>query len=139
MPKRLYRVPAKGKIAGVAAGFAEYFDMDVAFLRLLFVAAALVSGGAAIIVYIIFAFVLPVKGQVRSESFDEKVETLAEEMKRTGRAQDVGNYTGLFLILLGSWLLLGQFFPVLFQLQWNILWPFLVILLGFWILTKGRK
>ena len=139
MARRLYRIPSEGKIAGVAAGFADYFEMDVALMRLLFVAAVLITGGAAIIVYIIFAFVLPVEGRAKTGTFDEKVETFAEEMKTTGGARNVGNYTGFFLILLGLWLLLGQFFPVVFNLQWSIIWPCIVILLGLWILTKGRK
>lgn len=139
MTRRLYRVPAQGKIAGVAAGFADYFDMDVTLMRLLFVAALLVTGGAVIVVYIIFAFVLPVQGQAKNGSFDEKVETFAEEMKTNGGARNVGNYTGAFLVLLGAWLLLGQFFPVVFNLQWSVIWPCLVIVLGLWILTKGRK
>lgn len=139
MAKRLYRVPSEGKIAGVAAGFADYFEMDVTLMRLLFVAAVLLTGGAAIIVYIIFAFVLPVEGRSKNGTFDEKVETLAEEMKTTGGARNVGNYTGAFLVLLGLWLLLGQFFPVVFNLQWSVIWPCIVILLGLWIITKGRK
>ena len=101
MAKRLYRLPSEGKIAGVAAGFADYFDMDVTLMRLLFVAAVLLTGGAVIVVYIIFAFVLPVQGRPTNGSFDEKVETFAEEMKTSGGARNVGNYTGIFLILLG--------------------------------------
>jgi phage shock protein PspC (stress-responsive transcriptional regulator) len=139
MTKKLYRIPSQGKIAGVAAGFAEYFDMDVTLMRLLFVAALLLTGGAVIVVYIIFAFILPVEGRAKDGSFDEKVETIAEEMKTNGGARNAGNYTGAFLVLLGAWLLLGQFFPVVFNLQWSVIWPCLVILLGLWIITKGRK
>jgi phage shock protein PspC (stress-responsive transcriptional regulator) len=141
MAKRLYRLPEQGKIAGVAAGFADYFDMDVTLMRLLFVAAVLLSGGTVIIVYIIFAFVMPTEGAAKNEPFDvsEKVDTLANEMKRNGHAENIGNYAGLALILLGAWLLLGQFFPAVFSLQWSIIWPCLVILLGLWIITKGRK
>src|SRR5580704_76758 len=35
--KRLRRVMAEKKIAGVCAGFAEYFDMDVTLVRLIWV------------------------------------------------------------------------------------------------------
>ena len=141
MARKLYRLPEQGKIAGVAAGVADYFDMDVTLMRLLFVAAALLSGGSVIIVYIIFAFVMPTAGAVKDEPFDvsEKVDTLAKEMKRNGHAENIGNYAGLALILLGAWLLLGEFFPSIFSFQWSIIWPCLVILLGLWIITKGRK
>lgn len=134
-------MPEKGKIAGVAAGFADYFDMDVTLMRLLFVGAIIVTGGAALIAYIIFAFVMPVEGRNQSKEFNmsERVDTLAEELKQNGHARNFGNYAGLTLIIIGAWLLVGQFFPALFDLQWNIIWPCLVILLGVWILTKGRK
>lgn len=141
MAKKLYRLPEQGKIAGVAAGFADYFDMDVTMMRLLFVAATLLSGGSIILVYIVLAFILPVKGDAKNQAFDvsDRVDTLAEEMMQNGHARTVGNYAGVALIILGAWLLLGQFFPVLFKFQWNIIWPALIILFGVWIISKGRK
>jgi phage shock protein PspC (stress-responsive transcriptional regulator) len=45
--------------AGVAGGIAEYFDLDPAIVRLLWVAAAVVTGGAAIAVYILAWIILP--------------------------------------------------------------------------------
>lgn len=141
MAKKLYRLPEKGKIAGVAAGFADYFDMDVTMMRLLFVAATLLSGGGVIFAYIILAFVLPTAGDTKNQPFDvsDRVDTLAEEMMQSGRARTIGNYVGVALIILGAWLLLGQFFPVLFKFQWNIIWPALIILFGVWIVSKGGK
>lgn len=141
MARRLYRIPEKGKIAGVAAGFADYFDMDVTLMRLLFVAVGLLSGGAAIIVYIILAFVMPAQGASKTKDFDigERADTLASEMKENGRAENIGNYLGIALVILGVWFLLGQFYPMMFRLQWNIVWPALIVLLGFLIIAKGRK
>lgn len=141
MARKLYRLPEQGKIAGVAAGFADYFDMDVTMMRLLFVAAALLTGGGIILIYIVLVFILPVAGEAKNRPFDvsEKVDTLAEEIKRNGNGRAIGNYMGLALVLLGSWLLLGQFFPEVFQLQWAIIWPCLIILLGVLIISKGRK
>lgn len=141
MVRRLYRIPERGMIAGVAAGFADYFDTDVTLMRLIFVAAALLSAGAAVIAYLVCAFVLPVKGVKGTKDFDieARAEALASEMKQSGRMQNMGNYMGLALIVLGAWLLLGQFFPWLFEIQWNIIWPSLIILLGVWIISKGRR
>jgi phage shock protein PspC (stress-responsive transcriptional regulator) len=45
--------------AGVAGGMAEYFDLDPALVRLLWVAAAVVSGGLAVPVYILAWIILP--------------------------------------------------------------------------------
>lgn len=43
-PTRLYKNPQDGKIAGVCAGIADYFDMKVSVVRLLFVLGALLTG-----------------------------------------------------------------------------------------------
>lgn len=141
MARKLYRLPEQGKVAGVAAGFADYLDVDVTLMRLLFVAALIFTGGAALLVYIVLAIVLPKPDGGKNEPIDisDRVEDLAEEMKQSGRAQNAGNYVGIGLVILGVWLLIGQIFPGWFNLQWNLVWPALVIVLGVWIIAKGSK
>ena len=58
-PRRLRRVVADKKIAGVCAGFAEYFDLDVTVVRLIWVGLTLIPPAPGIIVYIIAWIVLP--------------------------------------------------------------------------------
>jgi phage shock protein PspC (stress-responsive transcriptional regulator) len=48
MEKRLYRSETDRMIAGVCAGFAEYFEIDPALVRLVFVLFALLSGGGVL-------------------------------------------------------------------------------------------
>lgn len=43
-PRRLRRLPAEGKIAGVCAGIAEYLDADVTLVRLGWIALSIVPG-----------------------------------------------------------------------------------------------
>ena len=43
--KRLYRNSSAGRIAGVCAGIAEYFDADVTLVRLVWVVLSVVPGG----------------------------------------------------------------------------------------------
>jgi phage shock protein C len=57
--KRLARRPDDGMIAGVAAGIAHRFDIDVTLVRLAFVALAIVSAGTAIVLYLVAAVVMP--------------------------------------------------------------------------------
>ncbi len=45
--------------AGVAGGLAEYFELDPSLVRLLWVAATVVSGGLAVAVYILLWIILP--------------------------------------------------------------------------------
>jgi phage shock protein PspC (stress-responsive transcriptional regulator) len=57
--RRLRRVMAHKKIAGVCAGFAEYFDMDVTLMRLIWVGLLLIPPHVGLIAYIIAWAVLP--------------------------------------------------------------------------------
>ena len=57
--KRLRRVMADKKVAGVCSGFAEYFDMDVTLVRLIWVAMVLIPPSIGVIVYLVAWVVLP--------------------------------------------------------------------------------
>jgi phage shock protein PspC (stress-responsive transcriptional regulator) len=61
MPKRLYRVPSQGRIAGVCAGIAEYLDADVTLIRLLWIILSVVPGGiiGGLIAYIAAWIIMP--------------------------------------------------------------------------------
>ena len=56
--KRLVRPRADRKIAGVCAGFAEYFDLDVTLVRLVWLFIVLV-GGTGLLAYVIAWIVMP--------------------------------------------------------------------------------
>jgi phage shock protein PspC (stress-responsive transcriptional regulator) len=58
-PRRLYRIPSGGMIAGVCNGLAAYFAVDVALIRIGFVLAALLTKGAAILGYVLMMFIVP--------------------------------------------------------------------------------
>lgn len=58
MHKKLYRSTREKMLGGVAAGVAEYFDVDPTIVRLVFVLSIFV-GGAGIIAYIIMWIVVP--------------------------------------------------------------------------------
>jgi phage shock protein C len=58
-PRKLRRIRAKKRIGGVCAGFAEYFDMDVTLMRLIWVGLAVMPPHIGIFVYLIALFVLP--------------------------------------------------------------------------------
>jgi len=62
MEKKLVRIPKEKTIAGIIAGFADYFNIDRTFLRLLFVFLVLITGFfPMVILYIIAYFIMPVK------------------------------------------------------------------------------
>lgn len=66
--KKLRRIPEKAMIAGVLAGFAEYLVIDVTVIRVLFIAALLVTGFFPLgLAYIIVIFIMPVQSPVVHE------------------------------------------------------------------------
>ena len=58
MNRKLYKSREYKTIAGVCGGLAEYFDIDVTIVRLIWVAFILM-GGSGILAYIIAALVIP--------------------------------------------------------------------------------
>jgi phage shock protein C len=91
-PRRLARSSHERMWAGVAGGLAEYFDLDPALVRLLWVAAAVVSGGLAVPVYILAWIILPRDDRVSdaephawrdsSQEFHNETQRLADEARR---------------------------------------------------------
>lgn len=62
MNKTLYRDPVNGKIAGVCAGIAEFFGVEVNLVRLAVIAIAIFSMGfLAVIAYVAAVFILEKK------------------------------------------------------------------------------
>lgn len=73
--KRLYTLPDRAMIGGVAAGLAEYLNIDVNIVRLLFVLLVFVTSGIWIFVYLLMMIALPEartpeqKAELRGERF----------------------------------------------------------------------
>ncbi len=57
--KRLYRSVRDRRIGGVAAGTAEFFDIDPSIARVLWLLLAVFSGGGFLIVYLVMWAVVP--------------------------------------------------------------------------------
>lgn len=58
---RLYRIPSRGKVFGVCAGFADYFGFDVTVTRVLVVLGAFFSAPLVFVAYVVLGFLLPVR------------------------------------------------------------------------------
>jgi len=57
--KRLIRPRANRKVAGVCAGFAEYFDLDVTLVRLVWLISVFLGACLGLIAYVIAWIVIP--------------------------------------------------------------------------------
>lgn len=60
MKKRLYRTRTDRKLAGVCGGVAEYFNIDLTIVRVVWALLAFFYG-TSILLYLIMAFVVPEK------------------------------------------------------------------------------
>lgn len=138
--KTLYRIPKQAKIAGVCAGLAEYFEIDVTVVRILYIVLALATGGGGfVILYIVLAFVLPVDHGVVADTISEKAEALGRELSSKKSINRMRNYIGIGLLIFGAWLLAGQYFPEIFSLRWQYIWPLILIATGLLVLFKKSK
>lgn len=69
MEKKLYRSRKNKSIAGVCGGIATYFKIDVTIIRLIWALATLFSIGAALLAYIICAFIIPEEPEALEEDY----------------------------------------------------------------------
>ncbi len=58
MAKRLYRSTSQKMMGGVCGGMAEYFDMDVSLVRLIFVAVCLVTAVLPMTLFYLIAWIV---------------------------------------------------------------------------------
>ena len=66
--KRLYRSTENKKVFGVAAGLADYFNMDVTLVRLLFVIFT-IAGGPGMLLYIALWIVMPTEADIAAAEY----------------------------------------------------------------------
>ena len=66
MKKKLYKSDSDKKISGVCGGIAEYFDIDSAIVRLIWVALSF-AYGAGILAYFVCALVIPNESEIKRD------------------------------------------------------------------------
>jgi len=155
-PKRLYRSRYDTIIGGVAGGLAEYFEIDVLIVRILFVVLAFAAAGG-VLLYLILWIVIPINPDYRYRSFNhfkttENMENKEKENDKTTSEQqqnvppppppfypsdkdkNEGNLiAGIALITIGGMFLVDRFVP---QIDFGDLWPLLLIVAGILIMRK---
>lgn len=76
MEKRLHRNEHDKVVAGVSSGLAEYMQVDITIVRLLFVLSTLFLAGGGLLVYIVMWIVVPVNNDpaAKLRKFNEQFE-----------------------------------------------------------------
>lgn len=153
MNTRLYRSRTDAMIGGVCGGLGKYLGIDSIFVRLFFVLLALAGNGIGALIYFLLWIIVPLEGQSEDATLRETVRTGSEEIAGHARAvgEDLRNMvsrphpqTGLVigaaLIILGTYFLLENLrFPWLRWLDFNVLWPTLLIIGGLALLLRRTR
>lgn len=128
--KRLQRNTQNKVIAGVCSGLADFFGIDVALMRVIFIL-LLVAGYSGFLIYLILWIVMPKARYAENQSYDNAETAAAQSGKGSWIA-------GVILIAIGSLCLLDDFLP---KFDWSTIWPVLLIVLGLLLIVpfKNRK
>ena len=68
MKKKLYKSATDKKLDGVCAGLAEYLDIDVTLVRLVWAVITLFTVGTGLLAYLICAIIMPRKNEPSADS-----------------------------------------------------------------------
>ena len=145
--RRLTRSPRERMWAGVAGGLAEYFDVDPALMRLMWVVATVVTAGLFVAVYLVMWVIMPLESELPPSA------TWQTDAPPPPPAAEAGAYgppdywahhmarkkrsAGLVLVVLGL-LFLGAQSGIFHWINWSIAWAVVLIVLGAALLTRNR-
>ncbi|NDJ34750.1 MAG: PspC domain-containing protein [Chloroflexi bacterium] len=134
--KRLVRNKEKGSIGGVAAGLADYLNMDTGLVRVLFILLALING-LGVVIYLVMWILVPAADHMETGAEDVVQQNINEIGQRVQQSlQGRTSLAGLLLIALGAFFLLRQLVPWVSSLTIPLL---LIGLGGFILYTTLRK
>ena len=136
--KRIYRNTRGKVVAGVCTGIADYFDVDVAWIRLAFVLSIFASG-FGLLVYAVAWIVFPKEERItRTPEVPEapQSEASANAPADRSRGQVAGgtrNAIGILLVLLGVLFFLDRNF---WWFRFDAFWPVILIALGLYLVLR---
>jgi phage shock protein C len=118
IPRRLVRLPAQGRIAGVCAGIAAYLDADVTVVRLAWVILAIVPGAfiGGAVAYIAACLIMPVSQEAGVADGRKRLTRSTTDRKIAGVCSGLAEYFDID--------------PTVVRLAWAMLtiWPGAIVL-----------
>lgn len=128
---KLERSEQEKVIAGVCGGIATYLDIEVVWVRLLFVLLAFASG-MGVVIYLVLWLIMPQMDGAGAGTavLKENLDDMGHSAKRLGQPSAIG----VALILLGLFFLANQ-------LGWlgGLFWPLLIIGVGVYIYSRRNR
>jgi phage shock protein PspC (stress-responsive transcriptional regulator) len=139
-------------VGGVCGGLGPYLGINPTLVRIFFVLLAL-ADGIGILLYMTLWLLLPSEGQPEPATWEDNVRAGADEIGQ--RAQEIGGdiqraiaspnpqasliVGGILVVLGGIWLLRAIGFPWLGWLDFDVLWPVLLIIAGVAMLLRRTR
>lgn len=125
--KKLTRSKNDKILFGVCGGLAEYFNINSAIVRLMFIILSVMSFGAMLIAYVICAFIIP-----------EENESIGSNPKPNNKNNNSMKSLGIALVVIGLLLLLKTLSYDFSYLFYNLkrLWPILLIITGVYLVFQ---
>lgn len=134
MAKKIYRSEKDKMIGGVCGGLAEYFNIDVVIIRLLWVLLFFLEG-SGLIAYLIAWVVIPSDNSIRYDSFGSEVVDEKPNHKESSTISG-SHVVGLILIVLGILMLVKNYVP---YFPWHKLWPLALIAAGVGLIVHNAR
>ena len=133
MNRRLYRCRHDRRLAGVAAGTAEYFDLDPTIVRLLWFVSIFLTGGLSVLLYFVMAIIVPLE-PLSDEEAAEAAVIGPDGHRHAARGSGGGTgrlttFLGIALILFGGLALVDALLPSWTD-SWRYLWPAFLVGIG---------
>ena len=138
--KRLERSRTNRVIAGVCGGLADYFKIDIALMRVLFVVAT-ICGSFGFWMYVILWIVVPEEnilgpGSSNQQSYGDTIDITPNDEKDDKKSVNGAMIASLILIFIGLVALIDNFTPLAWI--WK-LWPVPIIIIGVILLINSLK
>ncbi len=128
MNRRLYRCRHDRRLAGVAGGVAEFFDLDPTLVRILWFLSIFV-GGLGILLYVGLAIIVPLEPASAEDAAADAAAVDAGHRHVSHGAGRGTTFVGLGLILLGGLALVDAVIPA-WDNSWRYLWPAFIVGIG---------
>lgn len=142
MEKKLQRNQQDKMIAGVCSGLADYFDIDVTWVRIAFVI-TVIAGGSGILAYLILWIAVPKRPYIPDFArYDANpiYDSNSSQSFASPKKKDNSNFrliAGSILIFFGLIFLLDEFNLIPDWMDFENLWPVILIAMGVYILSAG--
>jgi len=153
MVKKIFRSQNDAWVGGVCGGLGDYLGVDSNLVRLFFVLLAIGGNGTGVLIYVLLWIILPREDQPRDATFQDTVRSGSAEIADRAQAMgedfremvnhpnpQAGLVVGAGLIIVGMVFLIENLhLPWLNWLDFDIIWPSLLILGGLALLIRHLR